>query len=968
MEELDQLCHELGTKQTLGAGERISLAGEEELWLVLEGQLSIHIEGPSLESCCVCALSIDTLQEGDFLARMPAPYMKVLCVEAVGSCKICRASLQTIQERIDKDPLVLNVIEGGLRQWIDRLARTLKLAPPSPGVKVVESTKLEAGMGLKVSEEAGLRWVSVKEGLLLLNGFEGLFFGPEDLPIPIVNDIWYMAEVDTELSFLNTKELIKSRGLAALFGGLGSSLLHALSLREVRRDLHYADLVRRRKEIDEEKFQRSLAAVAAVLEEDPSAWMTPEGEDLLFASCQLLGEEMGIEFRKPPQELTASEDVSGRLEAICHHSGLRKRQVSLKKSWWRKDGSSFLGFFGSNHIPVTLLRRGTYYKMVETRSGSSQIVDEDLASQISPIAFTFYFGYPESKISVMKFFRSTLRKSGKDFRSLILLALLVAAINLFVPLASKILFDNVIPDVNYSLYGQVLLGLVAASLGVFGFALTRSLTLTRLEGILKRRSQMGIWDRIFRLPAPFFRKFASGDLVQRIFLVDRLHQLLSGSSINLLLTSLFSMLYLVMMFVYSWKLSFIGIAVVFVGMVMMATCIAFRLPIVRKVVALEAELNSFLMGVVRGIGKLRTAAAERRVFAVWAIPFARSQRLHLRAEQIKNFVDVLVVLFTSLGNLLIFWAIIAMLRADESFSVGTFIAFTAAYSPFAASAYQIMTVFTSITESIPLWARSRVVFETEPESAPDRVHPGILHGDIAAESVSFRYGETMPEVVSKLSLHISPGEYLAIVGSSGSGKSTLLRLLLGFERPIEGEIFFDNKSLKSLDLEELRGQCGVIMQGRGIFDGSLADNLTCGRTYTPKQMENALFISGFEEDLKELPMGLDTVLLAGGAALSGGQRQRLLLARALVSEPHMLILDEATSFLDSASQRRVAKHIRDLTITRIVASHQLGAIKHADRICVIQDGGIVEEGSYEALLKENRRFVQLFSDQIKALL
>jgi NHLM bacteriocin system ABC transporter ATP-binding protein len=967
MKALDQLCREIGQKQGLGTGESLPLAGEASLWLVCEGELLLEQISPSVGPGAAETISIAKLGPGDFFTCLPDrdyPFMNLLSVKASDGARICSAPLEKIQQKIERDREARDAIIEGIGSWVSHLAQMLRLPPPPPRLTVVEGRDVRDGEALRVPLEEPL-WAHVKRGALLFSGFGMIKAGPSTPPVPLVDGLWYLAEGDVEVSLLSTDELIGTLGLAAVIGGVASSLLHASSLREVRHTLHYADLLQRRAELDEAKFQHSLEIVSSVLERDPAAWTTAEGEDLLLTGCMIVGEDMGLQFLKPNVELAAHGDVTNRLQLICHHSGLRQRQVSLPEQWWCKDGSSLLGFFGPGKQPVALLRRDNYYEMVDPASGSVARVDETLAQEIAPLAFFFYAGYPQEKLSILDFVRSTFRKSWRDWRSIILLSLFVAIVNLFVPFASKIFFDHVIPDVNYSLYTQLFLGLVIASLSLFGFVITRTLTLTRLEGILKQRSQMGVWDRVFRLPARFFRKYASGDLVQRVFLVDRVHQVISGSTVSLLLSSVFSLLYLVMMFIYSWRLSFIGIVVALGGVAVMGVCILVRLPIVRKLIAVEAELNAFLLGVVRGIGKIRTAAAERRIFAVWAQPFAEGQRLALRAAQIKNIVNVAVVLFTALGNILIFWAIMVFLRSDQVFTVGTFIAFVAAYSPFVGGLYQIMGMLTGITESLPLWERTRVLFETEPESSPDRVHPGRLQGDVGIERVTFRYSVGTSEVLRELSLRIAPGEYVAIVGASGSGKSTLLRLLLGFEKLEEGEIFFDNKSLKTLDLEEVRSQCGVVLQGEGVFGGTLLTNLTCGQHYTDEQIARAVRLSGFDEVLEQLPMGLSTVLMAGGGALSGGQRQKLLLARALISEPSMLVLDEATSFLDSATQLAVSKEIRALPITRIFASHQLGAIRRADRICVLDQGTIVEEGTFEELRQRRGRFFELFEDQIE---
>ena len=256
-----------------------------------------------------------------------------------------------------------------------------------------------------------------------------------------------------------------------------------------------------------------------------------------------------------------------------------------------------------------------------------------------------------------------------------------------------------------------------------------------------------------------------------------------------------------------------------------------------------------------------------------------------------------------------------------------------------------------------------MIFSEPVEEAKDREDPGILKGEIRIDALSFRYDSESPFVLDQISLSISHGEFIGITGPSGSGKSTLVRLLLGFEVPTQGSIYYDGKDLACLDVRRLRKQMGIVFQNEGILAGTIYDNLVCGGVCDKKEMEQALLCSGFAEDLKELPMGLRTLLPMGGETLSGGQRQRLLLARALLTSPHLLLFDEATSALDNRTQEAIRSNIDALECTRVVIAHRLSTLRKTDRIYVLDRGKIAQEGTFTELSQQKGLFANLFQRQ-----
>ena len=288
-----------------------------------------------------------------------------------------------------------------------------------------------------------------------------------------------------------------------------------------------------------------------------------------------------------------------------------------------------------------------------------------------------------------------------------------------------------------------------------------------------------------------------------------------------------------------------------------------------------------------------------------------------------------------------------------------------AFSAFSAAMLNLVTTALQTISAIPAFERMKPILETLPEKQEEAAMPGDLTGEIEVSHVSFAYGEDAPLVLKDISFRIQPGEYIGIVGASGCGKSTLLKLLLGFEAPQAGRVYYDGRDIDSIDKRELRKRFGVVLQHGGLITGSIYDNITITTpSATLEQVEQAVRDAGLEKDIANMPMGLHTVLSEGDGSISGGQRQRILIARAIVGKPKILFFDEATSALDNATQAAVCESLEQLHVTRVAIAHRLSTIMHCDRILVMDAGEIVEEGNYEQLMAQKGLFYRLASRQM----
>ncbi len=483
-------------------------------------------------------------------------------------------------------------------------------------------------------------------------------------------------------------------------------------------------------------------------------------------------------------------------------------------------------------------------------------------------------------------------------------------------------------------------------------------------------AQAGVIDRLLNLPSTFFRQFAAGDLADRALGIGQIRQAITQSGTEAIVNTISVGIMFLFLFTFEWRMALaalvpIGLAV---GLPFLANLLQLRYQ--RDLFALRGRISGLLLQLFNGINKLRVAGAEDRAFREWSRRFAGQRRLAYRAGQVTNAIHVFNQIVPVLASGFLF-GVFAYLRAeslknhgDFRMTTGQFVAFYFTFSNVLSSLVQVSAASLDLMIVLPLAERIRPIIETPPEIDSAKTHPGELSGEIQIWHVTFRYQRDGPTILKDVSLHLQPGEYLALVGGSGSGKSTLLRILLGFERPEAGSLFYDGQDLSSLDLREVRQQIGVVLQSSRLMPTDIYRNIIGSSNLGLEAAWEAARMAGLERDIKNMPMGMQTVVSEGGSTFSGGQRQRLMIARALVRKPRILFFDEATSALDNETQRIVTESLDSLQATRVVIAHRLSTIVHADRIVVLQNGEIVQSGRYEVLLNQPGPFADLALRQI----
>jgi ATP-binding cassette subfamily C protein len=460
-----------------------------------------------------------------------------------------------------------------------------------------------------------------------------------------------------------------------------------------------------------------------------------------------------------------------------------------------------------------------------------------------------------------------------------------------------------------------------------------------------------VWDRLLRLPTRFFAERSTGELASAAMGVSAIRRLLAGLGPSVVQASTVGAVNLGLLLWFS-----VPLALAAVGMLLVVAGVFLGLGLwqvrwQRRLVVLTNKLNNQAFQTLRGLPKLRVAAAENYAYAAWAAQFARSRELQQRLGRIKNLNAVLGAVYLPLCSLLMFMLLAGPARG--ALSAADFLTFTTSMTMLLTSVTSLTGAFVAAVAALPLFEEIRPVLEATPEVRSGSTRPGPLSGAVEARRLSFRYTDDGPLVLDDVSFEARPGEFVAVVGPSGCGKSTLLRLLIGFDRPVSGSVLYDGQDLAALDRSAVRRQCGVVLQHAQPFTGSIMDVICGTGAYAPEEVMAAAELAGLAEDIRRMPMGLHTIV-SGSGSVSGGQRQRLMIAQALIRRPRILFFDEATSALDNETQRTVIDSTRKLDATRVVIAHRLSTVLDADRVVVMDDGKVVQQGTPAELLADPR--------------
>lgn len=675
---------------------------------------------------------------------------------------------------------------------------------------------------------------------------------------------------------------------------------------------------------------------------------TAADADATYAACRLVAEAAGIELAGPAQGGTGSDRLDP-VERVALASRVRTRAVRLDGRWWRENVGPLVGHRALSGAPVALLWRRGGYAAVHPGTGRETPVEKANAAEFEPRAVMFYRPLPERRLTPAALLRFCLRGTRGDLLHLGLAGLVTVAIGALVPVATGKVLGEYVPRAQEDLIAQVCLAVLLSGVVSAVFTLLENLTILRLEGRIEAALQPAVWDRLLRLPTRFFTQRSTGELASAAMGISAIRRLLAGVGPVVAQSVTVGAMNLGLLFWFS-----VPMALAAIGMLVVIAAVFLGLGLwqvrwQRRLVVLGNKLNNQAFQTLRGLPKLRVAAAENYAYAAWAGEFARSRELQQKVGRIKNLTTVLGAVYLPVCTLLMFMLLAGPARG--AMSAAAFLTFNTSVTMLLTSVTQLTGSFVSAVAALPLFEEIRPVLDATPEVRSASTRPGPLSGAVEARRLSFRYADDGPLVLDDVSFAVRPGEFVAIVGPSGCGKSTLLRLLIGFDRPVSGSVLYDGQDLAALDRSAVRRQCGVVLQHAQPFTGSILDVICGTEPYTPEEAMAAAELAGLAADIERMPMGLHTIV-AGNGAISGGQRQRLMIAQALIRRPRILFFDEATSALDNDTQRVVIESTRKLNATRVVIAHRLSTVLDADRVVVMEDGKVVQQGTPAELLAD----------------
>ena len=741
-----------------------------------------------------------------------------------------------------------------------------------------------------------------------------------------------------------------------------------------REDREHRERLDRLEAADRQRVQGALVGLADVLGPPGGGAASLRSDDPLLAACRVAGEGLGLVMRRPDEQdgdgAGSSAGATGLrgVAEIAHASRVRSREVVLAGRWWRSDAGPLVAFRTEDGAPLALVRRRGGYRALDPASGEERRVDESFVRDLEPKAVTFYRSFPSHSLKAAHLVRFGAFGLGRDLGMVVLVGLLGGLLGLLPPIVLGKLVDTIIPAAETPRLVELVGILFAAALGSALFAVVRSVAVVRIESHMDASVQAALWDRILGLPIPFFQRFNAGDLADRAMGINAMRQVVSGTTATTLLAGIFSLLNVGLMLHYSPRLAMVGLALVLVLVSITIGTGTVELRYQRRISDLGGRLAGKVLQLIKAVAKLRGAGAERRAFAYWADDFAVQRRLVYKARLARAVLATANAAAPALSSLALFGFYALWNRGGAgpvgAMTSGDFLAFIAAFGTLSTASLHAGGTVVEILRIVPIYERARPILEAVPEAADERPDAGALAGEIEVARVSFRYHEDGPEVLRDVTLRVAPGESIAIVGSSGAGKSTLLRLLLGFDEPTSGAVYYDSHHLSDLDARSVRRQVGVVLQGGQLLGGDIFGNIVGALPLGMDEAWAAARMAGLEDDIKAMPMGMHTLVGEGGGTLSGGQRQRLMIAKALVNRPRLVFFDEATSALDNPTQAVVADSLECLQATRILIAHRLSTIRHVDRIYMLDAGRIVESGAYEELMAAGGPFAEMARRQI----
>ena len=944
--------------EAVAAGNRfLPLDDPESLWFVERGALDVFLVGIR-----------DGLEEAPFrhALRLNAGRLAFGAAGAGALRLAARGLPDTVLRRISAADLVARE-GGGADVWRRVFAEDVDnwvagiVAAIASGIEVRPRSDMRLSEGI-ASGVGGV--VTSAEGVVWIEGAPALLFGTEDPRegelVPVAPDGW--AELRGRADIV----VVSSRTLGA--GALLSRALPgfhrlAFSAQAFNRRMLLADQAgfqierstwRRR---DENEARRDLFALLA-----PPRTAASDG-GALIAALRAVGRHEGIVIRGPDGRSDAPPDLAD----LLHASGVRARRVRLlpEERWWRGDSGAILAFRRDGGRPVALLPGALgRYRLLDPQTGAASRIGRSDAAALAPQGYVLCRPLPDDRpVRMRTLLAAAAGRFGGDLARVVAAGLAAGVLALAPAAGIGVLVDQVVPSGDGALLLRFALLLALLALAAALAHVLRGTAVMRIEGRLAARATAALWDRLLRMDTRFYRRRSSGEISTRALAFQTVRDRLSGATGTAVLSVLFLVPSIAAVFLYDVALGWVTLGV---GVLALAATVAFgagQMAPQRLRFREERRLAGHLLQLIDSVRKLQAAGAEGSARASWARRYRKQKLAEIRAGVLNEHLKAFSAAVPLAAAAALF--AVAAAREEGALEVGEFLVAYVASMIFYASVVALGAAFEAIASVGPACEQVLPVLAGTPGARPKPGPPPVLAGALRFDSVSFRYGEDGPPVLDRVSIEARPGEFVAIVGESGAGKSTLIRLALGLEAPTGGAVLYDERDLAHLDQVVVRRQVGAVIQDGGAQIGTVLDNIIgMDQSLTADDAWRAARRATVDRDIAAMPMRMHTSMGERAVVVSGGQSQRIRIARALVRDPRILFLDEATNWLDRRNQAALMRGIRNSTATRVVVAHRISTIRDAHRIYVLEAGEVVQVGRFDDLVDTDGPFRELVRRQI----
>lgn len=721
----------------------------------------------------------------------------------------------------------------------------------------------------------------------------------------------------------------------------------------------FSDQIKERMDRDKLGFTEALEKMAYIVMDAPdfATTMGDTWEQSQFAIEKVL-QYYGKKYLEHPK---GAKNLDQALDEQLQPYGMMRRNVTLKDEWYLSATGAMLGRKKTGEILAFIPEKRGGYCYYEKATHKKVPINGKNAQDFAPEALCFYQPFPLKSMTMKDLVGYISKIPSKDDKGiLVALTLFVTMLGLLLPKINHFIFSTVVFSTDVTLLLATMVLFLGISVTKLLLELIKNLFLYGLKIKMELAVESATMMRVLALPLDFFRKYSPGNLFQRMDSVGKISGIFIDCFLSVGLTSLFSVIYLVQIFQYARPLLLPALVVLVALLILTITTAVVSGRLQREFLDHSANESGLVFAFLNGISKIKLAGAEKRAFAKWADAYEKEATCLYRPPHVIPMSPVYGTIITFFGSVAMYY-----MAVSSGISAADYMTFSLSFGMLTGNFMALSAASMELSQVYGILHLAEPILQAVPEiSERKKIVPKLL-GHIELNNVYFKYEGAMDYLLGDFNLNIKPGQYVAIVGKTGCGKSTLMRILLGFETPEKGAIYYDGKSLQDLDLKSLRQNIGVVSQNGKLFSGDIFSNIVASApSLTLEDAWTAARLAGIEDDIKRMPMGMQTLLTQGGGGISGGQRQRLLIARAIAHKPNILMFDEATSALDNLTQKIVTESLNSLKCTKIVIAHRLSTIQQCDRIIVLDQGKIVEDGTYEDLVNRQGFFAELVQRQM----